>query len=87
MEMSEFVEEMNKIHVGLNIRYLQEFAPLGTAGGIYHFRDQIRAGNPDAFFVLNGDVCADFPLNEMYNFHDEHNVNEAGNYIKASDTI
>ena len=85
MEMSEFVEEMNKIHVGLNIRYLQEFAPLGTAGGIYHFRDQIRAGNPDAFFVLNGDVCADFPLNEMYNFHDEHNVNEAGNYIKASD--
>ena len=84
MEMSEFVEEMNKIHVGLNIRYLQEFAPLGTAGGIYHFRDQIRAGNPDAFFVLNGDVCADFPLNEMYNFHDEHNVNEAGNYIKAT---
>ena len=35
---------------------------MGTAGGIYHFRDQIRAGNPDAFFVMNGDVCADFPL-------------------------
>ena len=41
---------------------VQEYAPLGTAGGIYHFRDQIRAGNPDAFFVMNGDVCADFPL-------------------------
>jgi mannose-1-phosphate guanylyltransferase len=24
---------------------------------------------PPAFFVLNGDVCADFPLNEMINFH------------------
>lgn len=51
------------------IRYLQEFTMLGTAGGMYHFRDQIRAGNPSAFFVLNGDVCADFPLQELYDFH------------------
>lgn len=42
---------------------------LGTAGGMYHFRDQIRAGNPSAFFVLNGDVCADFPLQELLDFH------------------
>lgn len=50
-------------------RYLQEFTMLGTAGGMYHFRDQIRAGNTSAFFVLNGDVCADFPLQELYDFH------------------
>jgi len=67
-EMSTFVTEMNSIY-NVNIRYLQEYAPLGTAGGIYHFRDQIRAGNPDAFFVMNGDVCADFPLEEMLSFH------------------
>lgn len=42
---------------------------LGTAGGMYHFRDQIRSGNPTAFFVLNGDVCSDFPLSELYEFH------------------
>lgn len=42
---------------------------LGTAGGMYHFRDQIRTGNPTAFFVLNGDVCSDFPLTELYKFH------------------
>lgn len=42
---------------------------LGTAGGMFHFRDQIRAGNPTAFFVLNGDVCSDFPLNDLYEFH------------------
>lgn len=53
------------------LRYLQEFTSLGTAGGMYHFRDQIRAGNPRAFFVLNGDVCADFPLQELYSFHTE----------------
>lgn len=50
-------------------RYLQEFTVLGTAGGLYHFRDQIRMGNPDAFFVMNGDVCADFPLEQLYQFH------------------
>lgn len=49
--------------------YLQEFTSLGTAGGMYHFRDQIRVGNPRAFFVLNGDVCADFPLKDLYDFH------------------
>lgn len=36
---------------------------------MYHFRDRIRAGNPTAFFVLNGDVCTDFSLNELYQFH------------------
>lgn len=46
---------------------------LGTAGGMYHFRDQIRAGNPSAFFVLNGDVCADFPLQDLYEFHKSKN--------------
>lgn len=52
-------------------RYLQEFTPLGTGGGLYHFRDQIRAGNPNSFFLLNGDVCADFPLKELWTFHEE----------------
>ena len=50
-------------------RYLQEYASLGTAGSIYHFRDQITSGNPEAFFVLNADICADFPLVDMVAFH------------------
>lgn len=53
----------------IQIRYLQEYTALGTAGGIYHFRDQILAGNPDYFFVMNADVCGDFPLKEMLEFH------------------
>lgn len=51
------------------IRYLQEFSPLGTGGALYHFRDQILAGNPEVFFVMNCDVCCDFPLVEMLEFH------------------
>ena len=47
---------------------LQEYTSLGTAGGIYHFRDRILAGDPDSFFVMNGDVCAQFPLQEMVDF-------------------
>lgn len=53
---------------------MQEFTALGTAGGMYHFRDQIRSGNPDAFFILNGDVCANFPLEEMLKFHKDCGV-------------
>jgi len=51
------------------VRYLQEFSALGTAGGMYHFRDQILTGNPDLFFVMNADVCGDFPLQDMLEFH------------------
>ena len=49
----------------IQIRYLQEYTALGTAGGLYHFRDQILAGQPDYFFLMNSDVCGDFPLKEM----------------------
>lgn len=53
-------------------RYLQEYAALGTAGGIYHFRDQILSGGTEAFFVLNADVCSEFPLQEMLGFGQRH---------------
>ena len=42
---------------------------LGTAGGMYHFRDQILSRNTELFFVMNCDVCGDFPLVEMLDFH------------------
>ncbi|XP_053618298.1 mannose-1-phosphate guanyltransferase alpha-A [Plodia interpunctella] len=68
--MAQFVSDMQKEYHVI-IRYLQEFTPLGTGGGLYHFRDQVRAGNPSAFFLLNGDVCADFALKELWVFHSE----------------
>lgn len=30
-------------NLGLPVRYLREFKPLGTAGGLYFFRDLVRA--------------------------------------------
>ncbi|XP_066603254.1 mannose-1-phosphate guanyltransferase alpha-A [Prorops nasuta] len=66
-DLSQFIQEVG--NKGLAVKYLQEYKPLGTAGSLYHFRDQIRAGNPSYFFIMNGDVCADFPLQEMIDFH------------------
>ena len=58
--------------VNILCRYLQEFQPLGTAGGIYHFRDQIAMGEPEAFLVLNADIMGDYPLLEFVEFHRKH---------------
>ena len=47
---------------------------MGTAGGLYHFRDQIArvfGSDTSSFFVLNSDVCCDFPLNEMIALNQE----------------
>ncbi len=53
---------------------------MGTAGGVFHFRDRIMSGGDavDAFFVMNGDVCADFPLEDLLAFH---NLGEHGNLV------
>ena len=52
-------------------RYLPEHTALGTAGGLYHYRDQIQAGSPTAFFVFNADVCCNFKLKDIMHFHRE----------------
>ncbi|XP_060519854.1 mannose-1-phosphate guanyltransferase alpha-A [Cylas formicarius] len=69
-QFQQFVYNM-QLRYNVTIKYLQEFTALGTAGGLFHFRDQIRYGTPDAFFLMNGDVCSDFPLKELYQFHKE----------------
>lgn len=58
---------------------MQEFDALGTAGGLYHFRDQILKGNPEYLFVMNADVCGEFPLVEMLEFH-KKKFSEGGHF-------
>lgn len=65
---SAFIEEMRR-ELGLRIRYLREFEPLGTGGGLYHFRDQIGRGDPDSIIFMHTDVCCTFPLADMLEFH------------------
>jgi mannose-1-phosphate guanylyltransferase len=60
-----FIDYISTAFPKLIVKYLREYEALGTAGGLYHFRDVILKGKPDRFFVLNADVCSSFPLNEM----------------------
>lgn len=52
--------------------YLHEYQALGTAGGIYHFRDEILRGHTKHFFVMHIDIACSFPLNEMASAHMKH---------------
>ncbi|KAJ9667411.1 hypothetical protein H2201_002612 [Coniosporium apollinis] len=67
----DFIKDCAKAYPDITIRYLREYQALGTAGGLYHFRDAILKGRPDRFFVLNADVCCSFPLNEMLKLFEE----------------
>lgn len=61
----DFIKDSAKEFPSITIRYLREYQALGTAGGLYHFRDAILKGRPERLFVLNADVCCSFPLAEM----------------------
>jgi mannose-1-phosphate guanylyltransferase len=51
--------------LGLNIRYVIEESPLGTAGAIKNVAQYITG----PFFVLNGDVLTSLDLRAMMDFH------------------
>ncbi|KAK3749908.1 hypothetical protein QZH41_017356, partial [Actinostola sp. cb2023] len=69
--LSKFIASAQQ-EFGISIRYLQEYQPLGTVGGIYHFRDQISFGNPEGLIVINADISCDFPFQELLKFHKSH---------------
>lgn len=67
----DFIKDAAKEQPQIRIQYLREYQALGTAGGLYHFRDVILKGGLERFFVLNADVCCSFPLNEMLRLFEE----------------
>jgi mannose-1-phosphate guanylyltransferase len=67
----EFIKDCSRTHPQISVKYLREYQALGTAGGLYHFRDAILKGRPDRFFVLNADVCCSFPLEQMLRLFEE----------------
>ena len=67
-QFSAFMEQVRQ-ELKIRIRYLREFEPLGTGGGLYHFRDQIQRGEPDSIIFMHMDVCCAFPLEELLAFH------------------
>ncbi|KAL3893877.1 MAG: hypothetical protein SGCHY_005590, partial [Lobulomycetales sp.] len=58
-------------YTNIPIRYLREYQALGTAGCLFHFRDEILRGDTEKIFVMNADICCSFPLKEMIQFHEQ----------------
>lgn len=54
---------------GVNIQYLHEETPLGTAGALGSLDK-----NGDAVLVINGDVLTRVDFQTMFEFHKEHNA-------------
>ena len=50
---------------------MREYQALGTAGGLYLFRDAILKGDPKTIIVMHADVCCSFPLEDMLAMHTE----------------
>ena len=56
--------------LGVNIEYLREEAPLGTAGAL-----SLLASRPvEAFVVTNGDVVTDIRYGDLLDFHTRHSA-------------
>ncbi|MBW0505859.1 hypothetical protein O181_045574 [Austropuccinia psidii MF-1] len=70
--LAPFVKQASRDFPSLQIRYLREYEALGTAGGLYHFRDAILKGSPQQIYVLHSDIVSSFPFAQLKNFHDKH---------------
>lgn len=64
---SPFISTVTK-EFGVKVTYLKEARPMGTAGGILHFKDRILDGH-SFVFILHSDICCSFPLKEVLNSH------------------
>eukprot|EP01120_Amphizonella_sp_Union-15-10_P015044 TRINITY_DN7596_c0_g1_i1.p1 TRINITY_DN7596_c0_g1~~TRINITY_DN7596_c0_g1_i1.p1 ORF type:complete len:412 (-),score=44.43 TRINITY_DN7596_c0_g1_i1:109-1344(-) len=58
--------------LSVKIRYLEEAQPLGTAGGLFYFKNIILEDGPQYLFVLHSDICCTFPLKGLLEFHVGH---------------
>ncbi|PVU95315.1 hypothetical protein BB561_001882 [Smittium simulii] len=68
-----FLDQCSTEYPHITFKYLREYALLGTAGGLHHFRDLIKRGNPKNIFLLYTDICSSFPLEELLEKHEKSN--------------
>ncbi len=69
--------------LGVNIDYLEENQPLGTAGAL-----RLMPQNPhEAFLVLNGDVLTQIPYQALLQFHEENQAHATVSVKEHQTTI
>jgi len=75
--LKHFIKRINLFF----LRYLQEYQPLGTAGGLYHFRDQIFTNGTKAVVVIHADIFSVLPLHEMLDLFTKKNLEKEGSHV------
>ncbi len=55
---------------GVQIDYIEEKEPLGTAGALYYLKDRVK----EDFLLINGDLIFDVDLHRMMDFHKERHA-------------
>lgn len=55
---------------GIEIEYLEEDIPLGTAGGLFFLKKKVE----NTFIVINGDLLVGFNFNHLIEFHENHHA-------------
>lgn len=66
-KIKEYFEDGSKL--GINITYIEEEMPLGSAGALYYLKDMLTH---DDFILIFGDVMFDVDLERMVCFHESH---------------
>ncbi|ODV62429.1 mannose-1-phosphate guanylyltransferase [Ascoidea rubescens DSM 1968] len=69
----DFLSEIKRSYPNIIIKYLREYKAMGTAGGLFHFRDEIKRNSPDNFFVIHADIICNFPFKEILEFYNDKN--------------
>lgn len=55
---------------GIDIQYVEENEPLGTAGALYYLKNKIN----EDFFLINGDLIFDIDLKRMMDYHKKNDA-------------
>lgn len=58
----------------IDISYIHEQSPLGTAGAFYYLKDELSKRNADEFMFVFGDVFFNFDIERMQHFHRMNNA-------------
>ena len=75
MYMSGYIkEELAKRDTGLDIHFINEDNPLGSAGGAKYAAKALDLNSDDNILVLSGDGMFDFNLSDCLAFHKEKNA-------------
>ncbi|KAK6455515.1 putative mannose-1-phosphate guanyltransferase [Scheffersomyces xylosifermentans] len=71
-KFDDYVNSARKEHPSVKkIKYLSEPHSMGTAGGLYYFRDEIFGDTScEKILVIHGDVVCNYPFKQLIEFYD-----------------